>query len=175
MKDISSEDSSNSERVWIWEQGLNKFKEHPISGLGKGQFGSHNSSGLIAHSNYLQNFVEVGFFGFYFWIGVLYFSFKGLFLILLESSKEIADKGFNNLAFGAFLSYVGFCIVTIFITMELLFLYVLWGTYAAIISIGKKKYAKINFNCGPVDLLLIALISIFIIFVYHLQTTYNLI
>ncbi len=172
--EISSEDDSNQERVWIWERGMNKFRERPLLGIGKMQFGESSGGVLmIAHSNYLTSFVELGLIGFYLYIGVLYFSLKGLYGIFTSVPETKEQKELCVLALGLCFSYLGYCVATAFITMELDFLYAWWATYAATINIAKKKFSGFGLSASRKDFINIAVIVVIIIMGYYFQTTYD--
>lgn len=148
---LNTKDESAKGREWLWEQGYHMLKQNPIFGVGKGQFTQYSDKNLVAHSNYVQNMAEMGLVGFFFWIGLLYFSVKGLYNLQKKLStvddNNNEEKAFNNslvriliIMLGAF--YVG----TIFITSEVDPFYMLLGLSAAMMNIGKNIVKDINFS-----------------------------
>lgn len=82
---------SNSERLLMWESAFNMFKDHPIFGIGYGQYGTAYKTKYIspdakeywqvhAHNNFIQMLAECGILGFsafvFMWIYFSYWALK---------------------------------------------------------------------------------------------------
>ena len=87
---MDTKQSSARERNWLWESGLNDLRYNPILGIGKGKY--HVGIHTRAHSNFVQNFTEVGLVGFFFWLGMSYLAFKGLNTVKLAFAKRKDDE-----------------------------------------------------------------------------------
>ena len=75
MTDFDSQEESANSRFQSWDEGLSSLRVNPIIGIGYKQFQERNG-GLVAHNSYVQCFAELGFVGFVFWFGCIYFAYK---------------------------------------------------------------------------------------------------
>ncbi|MBN1186583.1 MAG: hypothetical protein JXB49_30180 [Bacteroidales bacterium] len=135
MANVSTSESSAHERTWVWEQGISLLKDNPVLGIGSGQFIKKTESGLIAHSNHVSVFTELGLLGYFIFISINWFTFKGLMAIIttrmnykwiirLQPSffedfslhNSISDLQMS-LARILFCSMIGFIISTLFIVL----------------------------------------------------------
>lgn len=141
MSEVSSKESSAHERTWLWEQALVLLRQNPALGVGRGQFSRRVDSGLIAHNNYVQNFTETGLLGFFCFMSLVWFSFKGNFMLKnprFGASPRIAAYGRMMTA-----SLVGYSAVTFFVVMELDLLYFIFGLCAAVYLVARRECAEL--------------------------------
>ena len=104
-------DHSNADRIWTWKSAKLMIKDHPIVGVGLGQFYDNyihkyrykqESQGLVhAHNNFIHIAVENGIIGL---AGLLYFVGFYLYTSLQNYHKE--RKPYDILIFTTFLSHV---------------------------------------------------------------------
>lgn len=106
-----SDPAQNESRVYLWKTALKMIKEHPVLGVGNGNFVSLYDSYVKkypelkypyfthypSHNSYLKVESELGILGIIFFIGLLYFAFA--------SVKSFADKCKND--FNKYF-YIGF-------------------------------------------------------------------
>jgi O-antigen ligase len=135
MAMVHSGESSAHERTWLWEQGLQMLVQHPLLGVGRGQFVKLADPNLIAHNNYVQNFSELGLVGFFLFSCILWFSFKGVYMVGYGSQQGNSDLS----ALGRSLcsALVGFSACTFFVVMELDIYYFLLGFAVATFLVGR--------------------------------------
>lgn len=124
---MTDESKSARYRVDMWIEGVEMAQQNPIFGIGKGNFGSYTGK-LIAHNSAIEIMGETGIVGLFFWIGLLYFSFKSLFQYL----KENVDPEANSLVTAVLLSIAGYLISAMFVTLEYETFYFLLGLSAAV-------------------------------------------
>jgi putative inorganic carbon (hco3(-)) transporter len=79
------EDKSSMGRVEAWAAGMDMLKEHPLIGVGKGQFLEYHNRD--SHSSYVRAGAELGVVGLFAFIGILYSSFRSL------QSEILPDPG----------------------------------------------------------------------------------
>jgi len=137
MSEVNSNESSARERTWLWEQGLTMLQENPLLGVGRGQFAKNVDSELIAHNNYVQNFAETGLLGFFFFVSMLWFTFKGNY-ILIKNTKEL-DPEIVSLAWMLITALVTYSAATFFVVMELDLLYFTIGLATAVYLVGVRE------------------------------------
>jgi O-antigen ligase len=75
MRNFDTSEASANSRFWFWDNGVDVLLENPVLGAGYGQFPSHNG-GMTAHNSFVLGFAELGFPGYTFWIGSIYFCFR---------------------------------------------------------------------------------------------------
>lgn len=129
MGEVHSGESSARERTWLWEQGLQMLKKNPVLGVGRGQFTKNTDTDLIAHSNYVQNFSELGLTGFFLFMSGLWFSFKGAYMVGYRSPA--VNSRLSSLGRSMCCALVGFSACTFFVVMELDIYYFLIGVATA--------------------------------------------
>ena len=71
-----SADVSTQMRYEAWATGLELFRQHPIFGVGSGQFNTHHY--LTAHNSFVLTLTEVGFPGLFLFVSMIYVTVKSL-------------------------------------------------------------------------------------------------
>jgi O-antigen ligase len=69
-------DGSTFGRLMAWGAGFSYTLRHPFFGAGFGRFMDIND--LAAHNSFVQCFSELGFFGYFFWLALIYVSLSAL-------------------------------------------------------------------------------------------------
>lgn len=139
---IDSDEDSASERTWLWEQGIIVYRQNPVWGIGRGEFRKRSELGLVAHNNYVQNFAELGSAGFFLLMGILWFVFKGNWLVsklnsFADERLHAQNKGLNN-------ALVAFCALTFFVVMELDFFFMLLGLCSAAYLVARNDSEQVE-------------------------------
>ncbi len=80
---ISTTEGTAQERIQIWSDGLVLFREAPLFGIGVDEY--DQQVGHVAHNSYIHAFVEMGFFGGFFYVGA--------FALALESFVRYGTGG----------------------------------------------------------------------------------
>lgn len=76
-------------RYWMYVDGFKFFLEHPIAGLGLGQFAAHHWSGMYSHSDYMEPLACTGLVGFILYHG---FAFTVTIRIVRLLLRRITDN-----------------------------------------------------------------------------------
>jgi hypothetical protein len=77
QSDLSlSSGGTGQERIQLWRDAVVLFREAPVFGIGKDEFGEQVSQ--VVHNSFLHCFAELGFFGGSCFLGIFYFSLDGL-------------------------------------------------------------------------------------------------
>jgi O-antigen ligase len=158
MSEFSTSEESAYERTRLWGDAIEMFKSSPILGIGKGQFihNEENTRGLMAHSNFMQNLAEVGALGTFIWIALIYFSFVGLWRIYqIKALPGTQECRLASLSRSLLISFVGFNICTLFITMEIDLFYLLLGLCAAAVNIAHREIKPISIKFSLKDVMII--------------------
>ncbi|MBL8521423.1 MAG: O-antigen ligase family protein [Betaproteobacteria bacterium] len=154
MSEVNSSEASARERTWLWEQGLNLLKANPVFGIGRDQFWKSVDLKLIAHNNFVQNFAEMGLVGFFCFMSILWFSFKGN-QMLAEQRYPLPPR-IRALGRMMTTALVGYCATTFFVVMELdLFFFVL-GLCAATHLVARRSCPEMPaMTFGKTDLAIV--------------------
>ena len=75
MKDFNSKEESANSRFRFWDEGLRQLVANPLTGVGYSKFPDVNG-GFVAHNSFVQCFAELGFTGYFFWMGCIYHVFR---------------------------------------------------------------------------------------------------
>lgn len=109
-------DDSAEGRITSWSSGNQLFKENPLFGVGCKMFAEY-SGNFSAHNSFVNAYVELGFFGYFFWIALIYTALFGLWKIISPSEKSgrITTEQ-RQCAMALFLSIIGFLFCSFFLT-----------------------------------------------------------
>ncbi|MHB1142291.1 MAG: O-antigen ligase family protein [Sulfuricaulis sp.] len=138
---IHSGEASASERTWLWEEGLRMLKENPVWGVGRGEFIKQAELNLLAHNNYVQNFAETGLTGFFLFVALIWFSFKGN--MILSDPKYAADPRLTALGHMMTAAIVGYCAATFFVVMELDLFYFFLALCSSVYLVAARENASL--------------------------------
>jgi len=192
MSQLTLSESSAHQREWVWEQGLDLLRDNPVLGVGPGRFVNNTESGLIAHSNYVGIFSEIGLTGFFGFMAILWFTFKGLFLVIFNRSKEggidsirmLISKIFfhrdenpgqgPDLARALLCSLLGMCVATMFIVLLNDLLFFVLGLCAAAFIVSEGAQGPVPLLFERSDMRTIALLMAGVIFFYWLVAVYEI-
>lgn len=170
VSQLDTKESSYHQRTWLWEQGINMLQASPLLGVGKRRFIEISSRNQPAHSNFIQNFAEVGIIGFFFWFGSMYFCFKWLFRI--SEQDFLKDKSYflHILSKAMLVSFFSFNVGALFITVEEEPLYMMLGLAVSIVALAKHydKEDVLNLKFKMTDFVAINFGSAIILGLYYL-------
>lgn len=65
-------DASTEERMYLMNQGIKVWAEHPILGVGWHNYRFYNASGLYAHNNYVEMLASLGIVGFLLYYAIFF-------------------------------------------------------------------------------------------------------
>lgn len=107
-KIINTTEASAYERFELWYQGILMMKSKPLFGVGFNMF--TDQLAFTAHNSYVLAGAELGFFGLFFWMGLIYSSYKCL------SFVQTNNPGMRNYAIGLQTALMGFCAAAFFLS-----------------------------------------------------------
>lgn len=122
-----AEDTSARGRLDAWRAGIEMTLDHPILGVGAGNFNSVygryyrpadavHARWISPHSTYIQCMAELGFTGLILFIGIFFYNYKltSKMRKILDDSTKI-DRGLLILPVVLEMSMIGFCINAAFL------------------------------------------------------------
>lgn len=160
-----TKDANNSAqyRVDMWGKGVEMVESNPIFGVGKFNFKEY-SGFLIAHNSSIEIMGELGFPGLFLWLGLIYLTFKTLYLY--PKYDENANIVISN---GLLISLVGYLVSSFFVTLEYETLYFMLGIVRSLCNQAgmEVKLSKQDFyNVAGMTLGLYIVMKIFISLYY---------
>ena len=88
---------SLSKRAAYWAQTLKLIKQHPLTGIGVGNFSLEETKS--AHNSYLQIWAETGLLGIISWLGIVFIFFRKA--IKLRNSKVVSYSNLGVISAGS--------------------------------------------------------------------------
>ncbi|MDD5633664.1 MAG: O-antigen ligase family protein [Candidatus Omnitrophica bacterium] len=88
-------DPSSQERLFFWAEGNLMLKENPLFGVGFQRFVEF--SPRPAHNSFVNCYAELGLFGYFFWMGLIYMELIGLSKSKFYMTKE--QEGYDEFLF----------------------------------------------------------------------------
>jgi O-antigen ligase len=148
---INLEEGSNVGRLIIWQQSADVLREHPISGVGIGNYSFYlfpeekYRTPIYAHNTYLDIASEMGIFALIAWIGI----FLSCFWQLLKIIKKTADKNTRIISIGLFGGLIWFSVHCFFETpiyspQVLAMLMIIFGIVVGVRKVYKEETNLIN-------------------------------
>jgi O-antigen ligase len=93
-RDISVHEGSAGGRVMAWGSGISQLRTNPLFGVGFRQFEEYND--LTAHNSFVLCFAELGSFGYFFWLALLFTTATGLEVLAKIPAKTREDADFSK-------------------------------------------------------------------------------
>jgi len=162
MDEIDDHQSSARGRINSWETSLQMIRyNNPLLGVGKGQFNNYTS--LVAHNAFLQQLGEMGLVGAYCWLGLMYFTIKGMREVLkqkvIEAKRLSITRGYY-LGFIALLAALQWepywASGTLFISEDHELFYIWIAMCSSVMIIEKTKVNILSKDLKIVGLILVS-------------------
>lgn len=131
----SANEESAGGRVDAWSEGIRMLAHHPLFGVGAGNFTEHHN--YTAHNSFVLAFAEVGFVGYFVWLGFLVIAYKGLARVIQHAAPGSLEAQWAVLLRS---SLLGFLTCAFFLSKAYdPLLYLLLGCCAALYSVSAKS------------------------------------
>jgi hypothetical protein len=73
--ELSTESGTGQDRLQLWSESLQFFREAPLFGIGEGEYQEYADEHHVVHNSFLQGYAELGFFGGTIFLGAFYYAF----------------------------------------------------------------------------------------------------
>ena len=143
---LSGQDESSRGRLVAWADGNRMLKQSPIFGIGKDRFRDYAEGDKVAHNSFVHCYAELGLFGYFFWLGLLFASLKdGYALGKTAPSETDPEPGeIARLAKVLLAALIGYMASAVFLSRTYTpLLFVLIGLFAAMRMIGERATGPI--------------------------------
>ena len=149
-------ESSAMGRVELWYNGILMIKANPIFGVGYDMFMAELPQ--TAHNSFILATAELGFVGLFFWMALIYCSFRGMSII-----QENDPKLFNY-ALGLQTALISFCVAAFFLSRTYVIIpYIIFALCGALMHIAKKNNPSLDFKFTKQDFRATIFISILVL------------
>jgi O-antigen ligase len=162
-------EASSRERLNCWYEGMTMAREHPLLGVGQGQFVEHHTQ--TAHNSYVLSVAELGFTGMVLWTIMLWLALKVPVQVLRQFGGH-PDAAIARTWAMALLAAMGGLIVGIFF-LSWCYHPVLWiyfGLIAALYSAVKAHDPHWDVRFGWADLGAVLAIDSFLVVLLYVYT-----
>jgi O-antigen ligase len=134
----SASEASAGGRIDAWSEGLTMLSNHPVFGVGYGNFNEHHD--YTAHNSFVLAFAELGLVGYLFWLALLVLAFREL-----ACARRISLPGSDEARWARVmqLALVGFLVCALFLSRSFVpTLYLLLGLCYACWHLAVKAQAQ---------------------------------
>jgi len=141
-------DMSAQERIVFWGLGNQAFISSPINvltGLGYGMFWSVTQQGRAAHNAFVNCYVELGYVGFCFWIGLIILGILGAWRVRCTLNRKSADPDERYLwrfAGCAICALVSFCGSSYFLSRTFIYPFFFLMTLAGVLPVITSRWVE---------------------------------
>jgi len=150
---ISGTEASAQGRLEAWYYGFQLLKANPLFGVGQSLF--TDAYNLTAHNSFVLAAAELGLIGLFFWVGLLYMSFKSLSIIQKRA------VGLAPLAYGLQAALIGFMATAFFLSRTYNELpYLLCALSAALFHIARTQTDSVDFRVRLADVRNVVLLCV---------------
>jgi len=141
---ISAGASAAYGRIELWYEGILMLKSNPLFGVGYGMF--MEDVPQTAHNSFILAAAELGMVGLFFWMGLIYSSFKSLSLI----QEKVPHL--RTYALGLQSALIGFCAAAFFLSRTYVILpYILFALSGALLFVCKQKNQDLDVSFTKKD------------------------
>lgn len=133
---LSGKERSASERIDAWNDGITMLKEHPLLGVGYGNFTEHHIR--TAHNSFVLCFAELGVVGYFLWMSLIVLSFQALNRII-----QCVSPADDHARYAVLLriSFVGFMVCAWFLSRTFVpTLFILMGMTAGLLHATRQAH-----------------------------------
>jgi len=164
---ISISEASAYSRVELWYQGIMMIKSNPLFGVGFNMY--MNDLPQTAHNSYILAAAELGFVGLFFWMALIYCSYKGLSIV---QDKSIELRPY---AYGLQSGLIGFCSAAFFLSRTYVIIpYMLFALSGSLFHIAKQKNKDLVLKLTSRDYWNIGYLSIGVILLAYVVLKWGL-
>jgi len=150
---MSTDEASAYSRIDLWYEGLQMMKSNPLFGIGYGMF--MDFAPQTAHNSFVLAGAELGLIGLFFFMGLIYISFKQL------SAIQKSQSALKVYAYGLQAGLIGFCAAAFFLSRTYIILpYMLFALSGSLFHIAQQKDNKLQFKFSKRDVRNVAVLSI---------------
>jgi putative inorganic carbon (hco3(-)) transporter len=147
-RSFSSTEESAFGRLDAWYAGIRMFASHPLFGVGYHGFVEHNQ--LTAHNSFVLCYAEQGLIGYFFWLGLLWVTFRELSQLATLPANDPMNEGLRRWAIGLRLSLVGFLVSAFFLSRTYTpTLYLILGMAIVLSHIARLEGRKLETPSFP--------------------------
>jgi hypothetical protein len=143
---MSSRDESSRGRLIAWADGNRMLRRSPIFGIGMGRFSEYAEDFRVAHNSFVHCYGELGLFGYFFWIGLLFASVKDCYALGKDLTSEDPERRrIGRLARVMLSSFIGYMAAAVFLSRTYTpLLFLMFGLIAALHAAYERQFGALK-------------------------------
>jgi hypothetical protein len=143
---LSGRDESSRGRLIAWADGNRMLRQSPIFGVGMGRFVDYSEGGKVAHSSFVHCYGELGLFGYFFWIGLLFASVKDCYALGKDMASEDPERRrIGRLGRAMLSSFIGYMAAAVFLSRTYTPLpFLMFGLIAALRAAYDRQFGALE-------------------------------
>ena len=153
LQELDASEESAAGRVDAWYEGLQMFQEHPVFGVGAGNFTEHHY--LTAHNSFVLALAETGFVGYTIWFAFVGYGFWMMFRLQRYRPElhghDLADQvlaanwqEMHDIATTLFIVLCGFYMAAFFLSRTyVIFLYTIAAMVVAEYTMARELFSDL--------------------------------
>jgi hypothetical protein len=147
---ISTEEVTARSRFASWGYGNTLLKSNPFFGTGMGRFTEDSPEGQVAHNSFVHCWGELGMFGYFFFFGLVFASFKDAWALGgVDPEDNPTQRELSRMGTAGVASLAGFLAAGFFLTRTYIMpLYMLFAACAALRTVYEKQDNKLDKSFG---------------------------
>ncbi len=167
---MTGQDESARGRMVAWTDGNRMLKSSPLFGVGYERFTDFSEGNKVAHNSFVHCYGELGLFGYFFWIALLFASAKDCFALGKElTSQDPGRREFGRLARVMLASFIGYLAAAVFLSRTYTpLLFLMFGLIAALHAAYERQFGALKGAMTRRDLKYVLLIELVTIPFFYL-------
>jgi len=145
MGAVSTSEKTAQVRLAFWGQGNRMLKQWPVFGAGKGRFTEFSEYSMVAHNSFVHCWAELGLFGYFFWLGLLFADLKDGWAYGKIESEEPEVQQIVRLGKASTASLTGFLAAAFFLSRTYVIpLYLILALFAALRNVYERQIGPLE-------------------------------
>jgi O-antigen ligase len=159
---MSSHDESARGRMVAWTDGNRMLKSSPIFGVGYERFTDFAEGNRVAHNSFVHCYGELGLFGYFFWLALLFASVKDCYAMGKDlTSDDPERREMGRLARVMLASFIGYIAASVFLSRTYTpLLFLMFGLIAALHAAYERQFGALKGGMIRRDLKYVLLIEL---------------
>ena len=173
---MSGQDESARGRMVAWTDGDRMLKRSPLFGVGYERFTDFSEGNKVAHNSFVHCYGELGLFGYFFWLALLFASAKDCVALGKGLTSEDPERReFGRLARVMLASFIGYLAAAVFLSRTYTpLLFLMFGLIAALHAAYERQFGALKGAMTRRDLKYVLLIEMTSIPFFYLFLRFKL-
>ena len=143
---MTGEDESARGRMVAWTDGNRMLKRSPFFGVGYERFTDFSEGNKVAHNSFVHCYGELGLFGYFFWLALLFASAKDCVALGKDvTSEDPKRREFGRLGRVMLASFIGYLAAAVFLSRTYTpLLFLMFGLIAGLHAAYERQFGALK-------------------------------